>query len=117
MDSVFYAFSAVVHDDENLDDIQKFQYLTLALICEAARAIEGLQLTNASYKEALAILKQRYGQPHRLIANYMKALWELPKPTNHISSIKEFVTVWNHTCGVYDLSVKQMTIMGIFLFQ
>ena len=36
------------------------------------------------------MLKQRYGQPHKIIAGYMKALWELPKPTDSIASVKDF---------------------------
>ena len=50
------AFCAAVHNDDNLDDIQKFQYLTSTLNGEAAHAIEGLQLTNANYEEALTVL-------------------------------------------------------------
>lgn len=84
------AFCAAVHSDENLDDIQKFQYLTSTLSGEAAHAVEGLQLTNANYEEALTVLKKRYGQPHKIISSYTKALWELPKPTEGLSCMKEF---------------------------
>jgi hypothetical protein len=84
------AFTSAVDKDSSLENIQKFQYLIAQLIGEAAKTIEGLQLTNANYIEALEILKQRYGQPHKLIASYMKALWELPKPTHSIDSIRTF---------------------------
>ena len=86
----FDAYCAAINNDTNLDDIQKFQYLQSTLSGEAARTIEGLQLTNANYNEALSLLKDRYGQPHKLISGYMKALWELPQPGDSTTSIKDF---------------------------
>ncbi|XP_070554690.1 uncharacterized protein [Ptychodera flava] len=50
-------FKAAVDDDPTLEDIQKFQYLSAQLVGEAARTIEGLQLTNANYTEAMQLLK------------------------------------------------------------
>ena len=87
----FYdGFCAAVHNDDNLDNTQRFQYLASTLSGEASRAIDRLPLTNANYDEALSVLKQRYGQPHKIIAGYMKALWELPKPTDSIACVKDF---------------------------
>ncbi|XP_006819849.1 uncharacterized protein LOC102803860 [Saccoglossus kowalevskii] len=57
---------------------------------EAAKTIEGLQLSSANYKEALQLLKDRYGQPHKLISCHMTALWQLPKPNTTIVSIRSF---------------------------
>jgi hypothetical protein len=89
--SPFYdAFCAAVHNDDNLDNIQKFQYLNSTLSGEAAHAIEGLPLTNSNYEEALSVLTKRYGQPHKIINSYMKALWELPKPSDNLANLKEF---------------------------
>ena len=87
----FYdAFCAAVHNDNHLDNIQKFQYLCSTLSGEAAHAIEGLPLTNSNYDEALSVLKKRYGQPHKIIASFMKALWELPKPNDNLDNLEEF---------------------------
>ena len=87
MTTFFDTFTATIDNDTNLEDVQKFQYLKSALIGEAARTIEGLPLSNANYAEALALLKSRYGQKHKVIATYMKALWELPN-TNSIEEVK-----------------------------
>ena len=84
------AFISSVHEDKNLEEIHKFQYLVGQLTGEAAHAIEGLQLTNANYSEALDILQERFGKPHKVIAAYMKAMWELPKPNTTMNSLKEF---------------------------
>ena len=56
----------------------------------ALRVIAGLQLTNASYTHSLTLLRERYGQPHKLISAQMKALIELPGPSNTLSSLQGF---------------------------
>ena len=84
------AFNAAVADDDNLDEIQKFQYLQSQLDGDAARTIAGLPLTNANYAEAMSLLEKRFGQPHKIISSYMKALLELPKPVDTISSLQDF---------------------------
>ncbi|XP_077867009.1 uncharacterized protein LOC144355853 [Saccoglossus kowalevskii] len=75
-------FTSSLDKDLKLEEVQKFQYLTAQLGGEAARTIKGLQLTNANYPEALATLKQRYGQQHKISSSYMKALLELLPPDN-----------------------------------
>jgi len=82
------AFTAAIHNDDNLEDVHKFQHLICQLTDEAAHTIEGLQFTNSNYLEAL--LKKCYGQAHKIISCYMKALWELPRPNINIENIKDF---------------------------
>ena len=82
------AFCAAVHSDDNLYEIQKFQYLRANLKGEAARTVDGLPLTNTNYNEALILLRKRYGQPHQLIAAYMKVLWQLPSSSSNITSLR-----------------------------
>nr|XP_006816325.1 PREDICTED: uncharacterized protein LOC102803186 [Saccoglossus kowalevskii] len=84
------AFRSSVDNDSSLENIQKFQYLMTQLSGKAARTVKGLQLTNANYSEALTLLEQRYGQPHKIISSYMKALWELQPPDNSLSSMTNF---------------------------
>ena len=84
------AFCAAIDNDNSLEDIQKFQYLRSTLSGEATRTIDGLQLTNANYTVALSLLKERYGQPHKIISAYMKALWQLPDAMYNLDSVKEF---------------------------
>ena len=84
------AFCAAIDNDNKLKDIQKFQYLRSTLSGEATRTIDGLQLTNANYTVALSLLKERYGQPHKIISAYMKALWQLPDAMYNLDSVKEF---------------------------
>ncbi|XP_006825480.1 uncharacterized protein LOC102803144 [Saccoglossus kowalevskii] len=83
-------FEAAIDKDDMLDEVNKFQYLRAHVKGEAAKVIEGLQLTNENYKHALELLKRRYGLKHKIRNAYMKALWELPKPSNDLSSLKFF---------------------------
>ena len=46
---------------------------------EASHAISELSLTNGNYKEALDLLKNRYGNPHIIVSAHMSALLKLAK--------------------------------------
>ena len=52
--------------------------------------IAGLPLTNANYHHAVSLLKERYGQPHKLISTHIQALLELPKLINKLTSLQMF---------------------------
>ena len=84
------SFNAAIENNESLSGIQKFQYLKAQLSGEAARTIEGLALTNANYKHAVELLKKRYGQSHKITAAYMKALWDIPKPSANTNELRQF---------------------------
>jgi hypothetical protein len=87
------SFGAAVGNDVNLDNVQKFQYLRAQLTGEAARTIVGLSLTSENYNNAMELLKERYGQKHKIVAAYMKALWGLPSPTGNcrnLSGLRNF---------------------------
>jgi hypothetical protein len=77
---------AAVHNDTKLDNVQRFQYLRAQLTGDAEKTIEGLSLTNDNYQHAWDLLTNRYGQPHKIINAYMRALWDLPRPTTAVST-------------------------------
>jgi len=84
------SFSAAVHENLSLNDVQKFNYLKSQLYGEANKCIAGLQITNTNYAQALHILKQRFGQTHKIVNAYMQSLINLPNPTPNISNLKDF---------------------------
>ena len=55
------SFSSAVHDREDLTPVDKFNYLKGYLVGEARRAIGGFTLTESNYAEAVAVLKERFG--------------------------------------------------------
>ena len=83
-------FKSAIDDNAVLSNIEKFQYLRSQLGGEAAKTIEGLPLTDANYSHAMTLLRDRYGQPHKVINAYMRALWELEKPCEDLISLRTF---------------------------
>ncbi|XP_053376643.1 uncharacterized protein LOC128547613 [Mercenaria mercenaria] len=53
------SFSSAVHSNQNLTDVQKFNYLRSQLEDEAARKIDGFALTNANYSNAVELLHEQ----------------------------------------------------------
>ena len=50
----------------------------------------GFSLTNGNYTKALNLLKERYGQPHKIVQTYMHALVNIQPPTNTLHSLRNF---------------------------
>ena len=89
------------HANHNLSGIQKFTYLKAQLEGDAARAIAGLLLTDANYVHSIALLEDRYVQPHKLVNAHMKALLEMPSPTSSLASLRIFYdSVEGHIRGL-----------------
>ncbi|XP_063416451.1 uncharacterized protein LOC134698089 [Mytilus trossulus] len=84
------SFCAAVHENLSLNDVQKFNYLRSQLNGEASQCISGLQITNTNYAQALNVLKQRFGQPHKIVNAYMQSLISLPSPSANIRELKNF---------------------------
>ena len=96
--SFWDCFDSAVHNNPMLSGVQKLNYLRAQLQGGALRIIAGLPLTTPNYNHSVALLKERYGQSHKLIDANMKALIELPSPSNSISSLQMFYdTVATHT--------------------
>ena len=52
--------------------------------------VAGFPLTHTSYNQSVTLLKDRFGQPHKLIAAHMQALLHLSKPSNTLASLQLF---------------------------
>ncbi|XP_057308167.1 uncharacterized protein LOC130646050 [Hydractinia symbiolongicarpus] len=75
-------FSASIHDNEEISDIDRFNYLKRYVEGQASETISGLSLSSTNYKEAIKILTERYGNPQVLISAHMDCLIRLNKVTN-----------------------------------
>ena len=84
------SFNTAVHSSLLLSAVQKLTYLRFQLHGSAAKVISGLSLTSSSYGHSIALLKERFGQPHKLIHAHMQALLELPSPIETLSSPETF---------------------------
>ncbi|GFQ84150.1 uncharacterized protein TNCT_5301 [Trichonephila clavata] len=74
----FYSqFEAAIHNNSNLSDVEKFNYLKSYLTHEAEIAIRGLTLSANNYTIALNIIKEQFGRKDIIIDSYMSKLLHL----------------------------------------
>ena len=75
--SFWDSFASAIHDNNYLNDIDKFQYLRSCLQGSAAETVAGLQLTSANYKEAVKLLQARFANKQIIISKHIDTLMEL----------------------------------------
>ena len=88
--SFWDCFEAAVHSNPCLTGVQKLNYLRAQLQGEAAKVVAGFPLTNVNYEHSIALLRERYGQTHKLVQAHMQALVDLPSPNNSLASLQLF---------------------------
>ena len=72
------------------------------------RSIAGFPLTNANYQRSIQILREQFGQPHRIINAHMEAMLNLPNPTTQLVSLQHFFdTLETHIPGLEALGKSQ----------
>ena len=72
-----------MHNNPELPDIVKFNYLQSLLQKSAKESIAGLSLTAANYGEAINILTKRFGDKSQITAKHMKALMSIEAVTSN----------------------------------
>ena len=72
--SFWDSFESAVHNNRELSDIEKFNYLTSLLERSACEAISGLSLTAANYQRAIETLKKRFRSKQLIINRHMDVL-------------------------------------------
>ena len=69
-----------------------------------------------NYTQSVTLLKQRFGQPEKLINAHTHALIELPGPTNELSSLQLFHDITeNHIRGLASLGVSKESYSTILV--
>ena len=76
------SYESAIHQNPDLSDIGKFNYLQSLVEHSAAEAIAGLTLSSSNYAEAITVLKKRFGNKQQLINKHMEALLSLPAVTS-----------------------------------
>ncbi|XP_063436092.1 uncharacterized protein LOC134717532 [Mytilus trossulus] len=84
------AYQSTIHDNQTLTDVQKFTYLQYQIQGIAAQCIAGLPLTSANYYQAVSILRERFGQNHKITNAYIQNLMDLPAPRSNADSLRNF---------------------------
>lgn len=113
-------FTALIDNNYQLTNAQKFVYLKTALKDEPFKLIEKLQLTNENYVKALDILKQRYDNKLVLIKSHIKHLIDIPQVgKGNANNLREFLTqVTQHLNSLESLNVptKEWDLLLIYIF-
>ena len=73
------SFEATVDRSTNLSDVEKFNYLSSYLEKNALHTISGMPKTNANYKKALELLRNRFGNLQKIISTHMNELLKLKR--------------------------------------
>ena len=68
------SYESAIHNNTELSDVDKFNYLRSLLERSAYDAIAGLTLSAANYREAVKILKKRFGNKQMIISKHMETL-------------------------------------------
>ncbi|XP_071145416.1 uncharacterized protein [Mytilus edulis] len=84
------AYQSAIHDNQTLTDVQKFTYLQNQIQGIAAQCIAGLPLISANYYQAVSILRERFGQNHKITNAYIQNLIDLPAPRSNADSLRNF---------------------------
>ena len=110
-------FEVAIDRNDSLSDINKFNYLKRFVTGEALSSISGLALTSDNYKEAVDILKKRYGNPQVLITAYMETLLKLSKVKGKdVSGLRKlFNEVENCLRSLRSLKVETSTYGSLLL--
>lgn len=80
--SFWKSFEAAVHNNDELSDIEKFNYLNSLLERTAREAVSGLALTSANYLKAVDTLRKRFGCKQQIVKRHMDALLQVDAVTS-----------------------------------
>ena len=68
------SYNSAIHQNDDLTDVDKFNYLRSVLERTAYESISGLTLSSANYQEAIDILQKRFGNKQLIISKHMEIL-------------------------------------------
>lgn len=71
-------FLSMIHNSKRLDNIQKFHYLRLSVVKNAAQVIKSIEFTSENYCIAWDLLNDRYNNTNLLVHNHIKSIVSLP---------------------------------------
>ena len=103
------SFNAAVHDNSQLVGVDKFNYLKSLISGAALEAVQGLALTDANYKEAVAILQRRFGNRQQIIDKHMDQLLKVESvasPRNVVGLRRLFDSIESH--------IRSLSSLGVF---
>nr|CAI5848850.1 unnamed protein product [Callosobruchus analis] len=77
-DAFHDSFSALIHNNNRLSNVEKLHYLRSCLRGEAAKVVCSLKTTDANYSVAWQLIKERFENKRAIVNQHLKCLFELP---------------------------------------
>ena len=102
------SYNSTIHENPDLSDFEKFNYLRSFLVHGAAEAISGLTLTAANYKEAIQILTKRYWNKQQIVIKHLDQLL----PMDAVSSQHD-VKGLRRLYDTIESNVRNLTSVGV----
>lgn len=102
------SFRSAVHENPELHNIDKFNYLKSLLKGSAAATIAGLPLTDDNYESAIELLTNRFANKQVIISSHMDALLRLPSlgSTTDVRKLRQsYDEIEAHVRGLQALEV------------
>ena len=76
------SYESAIHHNEELSNVDKFNYLRSLFEGTAFEAIRGLTLSAANYQEAIDVLKKRFGNRQLIVSKHMEHLLNINPVTS-----------------------------------
>jgi hypothetical protein len=71
-------FQSLMHNNNNLNSIEKMHYLKSSLSGDALHTIENLAISGANYDEAWSLLEKRYGNERLIVQAHIRKILNSP---------------------------------------
>ncbi|XP_037521402.1 uncharacterized protein LOC119398643 [Rhipicephalus sanguineus] len=111
-------FEQVVDKNEELSLLDKFHYLRSSVTGDAAAALAGIPPTSRCYRDAVELLKGRFGNNELLMQEHMRSLLDI-KPVRSSDDVRSlrrlYDTLAAHICGLESLGRKLHTYGAMLL--
>ena len=110
-------FLTAIHNNTQLSEIEKFNYLNSLLEYTAREAISGFALTAANYHQAISLLKKRFGGKQQIIDKLLEVLFNIDPVVsgNNVNGLRHlFDTVTSHIRSLQSLDVPPATYASTF---
>jgi hypothetical protein len=106
--SFWDSYKSAIHDNPELSNIDKFNYLKSLLGPGAIEAIAGLALTADNYSAAIDILKKRFGNKQQIISKHMEQLLQVDAVTSQYD-----LKGLRHLYDVVESNVCSLKALGV----
>ncbi|KAG0414746.1 hypothetical protein HPB47_008075 [Ixodes persulcatus] len=111
-------FCHTVHENNHLTNIDRYHYLKTLLSGPAAKAIAGIQVSEASYRVAIEILKNRFGSVKIIQQTYLANLRTLKpvKSSGDVTELRELLdSVQINVRGLKALGLLELSYAAMLL--